>query len=91
MDAMDANHEILRYDRLAFFINGLVNNFTYVLFLSAAVDLVHGGQKGNDGKGASATEISEGAVLLADILPGLLVKLICPYVMHRLSYGCVLF
>ena len=79
------SHEILRYDRLAFFINGLVNNFTYVLFLSAAVDLVHGGQKGN-GKG----EISEGAVLLADILPGLLVKLICPYVMHRLSYGCVL-
>ncbi|KAI0229004.1 battenin CLN3 protein [Massospora cicadina] len=52
---------------------GLINNFTYVVFLSAAEDIV--------GK-----LVPKAAVLMVDIIPGVLVKLIFPYYMHRISY-----
>lgn len=41
---------------LGFWLCGLINNFSYVLFLSAAHDIIHG---------------HAGLVLLADILPAL--------------------
>lgn len=63
-------------DDWAFLVSGLINNLTYVVFLSAATDIVSTSASG-----------SEGIILLADIVPSLLVKLIFPQVMHRISYG----
>lgn len=56
---------------IGFFVLGLFNNFGYVIFLSAAEDIMKG---------------SSGAVLLADILPTLCTKLIAPFFMHRIPY-----
>ena len=67
----------LKLHKLGFFICGLVNNFVYVLFLSAAIDILH--------RSASNT-LPEGVILLADILPSLIVKLTVPYVIHIWSY-----
>ena len=64
-------------DKLAFFVYGLINNFVYIVFLSAAHDIIRG----------SGSSVSEGSVLLADILPSLCVKTLSPYIMHRISYG----
>ena len=48
-----------------------MGSFGYVIFLSAAEDIMKG---------------SSGAVLLADILPTLCTKLIAPFFMHRIPY-----
>ena len=61
---------------IAFCLFGLINNFTYVVFLSAAGDLIK----------HAAQHVTEGSILLADILPGLIVKSTFPYVMHRIPY-----
>eukprot|EP00033_Pygsuia_biforma_P003902 GCRY01004273.1.p1 GENE.GCRY01004273.1~~GCRY01004273.1.p1 ORF type:complete len:448 (-),score=67.63 GCRY01004273.1:58-1401(-) len=59
---------------LGFFLIGLVNNFGYVVMLSAAVDLLE-------------DSLPAGVVLLADILPTFLVKLTAPFFMHRIYYS----
>ncbi|KAI0224948.1 battenin CLN3 protein [Massospora cicadina] len=64
----------IQFDQLAFFLNGLINNFTYVVFLSAAEDIV-------------GESVPKAIVLMADILPAVLVKLIFPYHMHRIPYA----
>ena len=51
---------------------GLINNVLYVIILSAAQDLV----------GA----VPKGVVLLADVLPSFLTKLVAPYFIHRVPY-----
>eukprot|EP00898_Chlorokybus_atmophyticus_P007689 jgi/Chlat1/7921/Chrsp68S07356 len=56
---------------IGYWICGLLNNFQYVVFLTAAEDFLTG---------------YSGAVLLADILPALLAKGILPLFMHRLGY-----
>ncbi|KAJ1982087.1 battenin CLN3 protein [Dimargaris cristalligena] len=61
---------------VAFFFSGLINNFVYVVFLSAAVDILE-----------SNASLSKGVVLLADILPSLVVKLVAPYFIHHIRYG----
>ncbi|KAK4460140.1 batten's disease protein Cln3 [Cladorrhinum samala] len=58
---------------IAFWLFGLINNVLYVLLLSAAQDLV----------GAS---VPKGVVLLADVLPSFLTKLVAPYFIHRVPY-----
>ncbi|KAF9570088.1 battenin CLN3 protein [Mortierella alpina] len=90
-----ANHDCLAYRRkssdrrrrpfwatidrdwIAFFIFGKktasINNLIYVVILSAAVDLV-------------GAEVPKGIVLLADITPSLLIKMIAPYFVHRIPY-----
>ncbi|KAF9992139.1 battenin CLN3 protein, partial [Modicella reniformis] len=50
-----------------------INNLIYVVILSAAVDLV-------------GAEVPKGVVLLADITPSLLVKMIAPYYVHKVPY-----
>ncbi|CAO3567076.1 unnamed protein product [Mortierella alpina] len=60
-------------DWVAFFIFGCINNLIYVVILSAAVDLV-------------GAEVPKGIVLLADITPSLLIKMIAPYFVHRIPY-----
>lgn len=53
--------------------SGLINNVLYVIILSAAQDLV-----GN---------LPKGIVLLADVLPSFITKLIAPYFIHRVPYA----
>ncbi|PNY23267.1 Protein BTN [Tolypocladium capitatum] len=51
---------------------GLINNVLYVIILSAAQDLVG--------------TLPKGIVLLADVVPSFLVKLVAPYFIHRVPY-----
>lgn len=51
---------------------GLINNVLYVIILSAAQDLVG--------------SLPKGIVLLADVLPSFLTKLVAPYFIHRVPY-----
>ncbi|RCI12580.1 hypothetical protein L249_1218 [Ophiocordyceps polyrhachis-furcata BCC 54312] len=57
---------------IAFWLLGLVNNVLYVIVLSAAQDLVG--------------SLPKGIVLLADVMPSFVVKLVGPYVMHAVPY-----
>lgn len=59
-------------DNAAFFLAGLVNNVVFVVYLSAAEDLLQN---------------SAGVILLASVLPGLLTKMALPLFAHKLSYG----
>ncbi|KAK4237587.1 batten's disease protein Cln3 [Achaetomium macrosporum] len=59
---------------VAFWLFGLINNVLYVLLLSAAQDLV-------------GTAVPKGVVLLADVLPSFLTKLVAPYFIHRVPYA----
>jgi battenin len=52
---------------------GLINNVSYVIILSAALDLV-------------GPSVPKGIVLLADILPAFIIKLIAPYFIHRMPH-----
>ncbi|PSR77243.1 batten's disease protein Cln3 [Coniella lustricola] len=58
---------------VAFWLFGLINNVLYVIVLSAAQDLV-----GN---------LPKGIVLLADVLPSFIMKLVAPYFIHRVPYS----
>lgn len=57
----------------SFLVFGLVNNVLYVVILSAAIDLV----------GAATPKA---VVLLADIVPALVVKMLSPLFIHLVSY-----
>lgn len=55
-------------------ITGLINNVLYVLILSAAQDLV-------------GSALPKGIVLLADVIPSFVTKLVAPYFIHRVPYA----
>jgi battenin len=57
--------------KLAFWICGLVNNIVFVVYLSAAEDLL---------------ETKAGVILLLSVLPGLVTKTLLPFFAERLSY-----
>ncbi|KAJ5037912.1 uncharacterized protein L3040_006788 [Drepanopeziza brunnea f. sp. 'multigermtubi'] len=59
---------------VAFWLFGLINNVSYVIILSAALDLV-------------GPSVPKGVVLLADVLPSFLTKLIAPYFIHAVPYS----
>ncbi|CCC07611.1 unnamed protein product [Sordaria macrospora k-hell] len=63
---------------VAFWLFGLINNVLYVIILSAAQDLVGNG-------------IPKGVVLLADVMPSFLTKLVAPYFIHRIPYASRIF
>ncbi|KAK3396892.1 batten's disease protein Cln3 [Sordaria brevicollis] len=63
---------------IAFWLFGLINNVLYVIILSAAQDLVGNG-------------IPKGVVLLADVMPSFLTKLVAPYFIHRIPYATRIF
>ncbi|XP_074874961.1 battenin isoform X4 [Buteo buteo] len=77
----------------AFWILGLCNNLPYVLMLSAARDILDTPRAGQvpapppNGSRYDCNPVSTGAVLLADILPTLLLKLAAPFVVHLLPYN----
>ncbi len=58
---------------VSFWLFGLINNLLYVIILSAALDLV-------------GPSIPKGIVLLADVFPSVLVKLVAPYFIHAVPY-----
>uniref|UniRef100_A0A3B4H7R1 Battenin n=1 Tax=Pundamilia nyererei TaxID=303518 RepID=A0A3B4H7R1_9CICH len=64
---------------------GLCNNFAYVVMLSAAHDILEKQESRNET--ASLLHFSWQAVLLADILPTLFIKLFAPFVIHKMPYG----
>ena len=74
---------------VVFWIIGLCNNFSYVVMLSAAFDILqkqHGDKiKTNEGKNFVCHVMSTGVVLLADILPTLIIKLTAPFYMQAIS------
>ncbi|PWW71592.1 CLN3-domain-containing protein, partial [Tuber magnatum] len=57
----------------AFWLFGLINNVLYVIILSAALDLV-------------GPALPKAIVLLADVVPSFLTKLVAPYFVHLISY-----
>uniref|UniRef100_A0A915DWW9 Battenin n=2 Tax=Ditylenchus dipsaci TaxID=166011 RepID=A0A915DWW9_9BILA len=82
----------------AFWILGLCNNFAYVVMLSAAKDILERSDTTNQTHQSTecvknvedlpkCSNISTGAVLLADILPSLLVKLLAPFTLHYFPYS----
>ncbi|CAG8897059.1 unnamed protein product [Penicillium egyptiacum] len=58
---------------VAFWLFGLINNVLYVIILSAAVDLV-------------GPDVPKGVVLLADVIPSFVTKLLAPYFIHLVPY-----
>ncbi|CAH1153453.1 unnamed protein product [Phaedon cochleariae] len=72
---------------VAYWILGLCNNYGYVVMLTAASDII-ANQSGestseennnNTNHQRNCTYMSTGAILLADILPGLMIKTIAPF------------
>ncbi|KAI9228518.1 MAG: batten's disease protein Cln3 [Piptocephalis tieghemiana] len=61
-------------EKIAFFMAGCASNLSYVVILSAAADIVD-------------PSTPKGIVLVADILPSLLVKLIAPHLVFNMPYG----
>lgn len=59
-------------DMVAFFICGVLNNYSYVVMLSAAEEMLEG---------------YAGVVLLFNILPALILKLFAPFFMHVIPYN----
>lgn len=55
-------------------IPGLINNVLYVIILSAALDLV-------------GPSVPKSVVLLADVIPSFLMKLVAPYFIHVVPYS----
>uniref|UniRef100_A0A8C6U846 Battenin n=1 Tax=Neogobius melanostomus TaxID=47308 RepID=A0A8C6U846_9GOBI len=79
-----------------FWLLGMCNNFAYVVMLSAAHDILkkqetHNStaQTGNSSNTShyDCNPTSTAAVLLADILPTLLIKMSAPFVIHKVPYG----
>eukprot|EP00076_Gallus_gallus_P034053 XP_024999591.1 battenin isoform X2 [Gallus gallus] len=74
----------------AFWLLGLCNNAPYVVMLSAAHDILRPNQlppAPHNTSGHDCGPISTGAVLLADILPSLLIKMAAPFGAHLVPYS----
>ncbi|PIO74777.1 CLN3 protein, partial [Teladorsagia circumcincta] len=83
---------------ISFWIFGVCNNFGFSVMLSAAQDILNRHERSPFEKNVTdfcvptitsriCSPTSAGVVLLCNILPALLVKLMCPFVMHRIPYG----
>uniref|UniRef100_A0A8C6MX07 Battenin n=1 Tax=Mus spicilegus TaxID=10103 RepID=A0A8C6MX07_MUSSI len=93
---------VLWKNAVGFWILGLCNNFSYVVMLSAAHDILKQEQASgnqshvepgptptphNSSSRFDCNSISTAAVLLADILPTLVIKLLAPLGLHLLPYS----
>ncbi|KAG7198656.1 hypothetical protein KM043_006013 [Ampulex compressa] len=88
---------------IAFWILGLCNNYGYVVMLSAAHDILDDKSASNESYENSTVNgtdiracntVSTGAILLADILPSLVIKItvpFLPFLIHARLATCVLF
>ncbi|KAH8873833.1 Protein BTN1 [Schistosoma japonicum] len=76
---------------VAFWCFGLGNNFSYVIMLSAAVDIIRKQQHINFSMNtteyhSNCTKIGTGSVLLADILPSMIFKFISPIFIQKIHF-----
>ncbi|TPP57445.1 Battenin [Fasciola gigantica] len=76
---------------ISFWCFGLGNNFSYVIMLSAALDIIkkqeHSGPELQLRKyHTNCTETGTGSVLLADILPSMGIKILAPLFIHQLHF-----
>ncbi|CAF0873839.1 unnamed protein product [Brachionus calyciflorus] len=83
---------------VSYWLLGLSNNFAYVIMLSAAHDILSPNESNNKTTANETihyqnqtnkydcNELSTGSILLADILPGIAIKLIAPFFVHRIKY-----
>ncbi|KAI1290070.1 Battenin [Halotydeus destructor] len=84
-EKMAESRKAIRRNFIGFWLLGLCNNYAYVIMLSAAMDILS--KEYNEGdipaKPDNVTEIcnptSTAAVLLADVLPSLITKLLAPF------------
>ena len=89
-----------------YWLLGLCNNFAYVIMLSAARDILSTQNEKNSKENSSTTTIVEsknvtniydcntlstGTILLADIIPGFITRLIFPFIMHKIPYSLRVF
>ncbi|KAL3289973.1 hypothetical protein HHI36_023355 [Cryptolaemus montrouzieri] len=67
---------------VAYWILGLCNNFGYVVMLTAADDIIknHSGSHDEEKGPRDCVYMSTGAILLADVLPALIIKLCAPFI-----------
>lgn len=65
---------------VAYWILGLTNNYGYVVMLTAASDIIGESSGGKSKVRENCTYMSTGAILLADILPALFIKLLAPFI-----------
>ncbi|KAJ8923748.1 hypothetical protein NQ315_010329 [Exocentrus adspersus] len=67
---------------IAYWIIGLCNNYGYVVMLTAANDIIEAntGESEEKSQVRDCTYMSTGIILLADILPGLTVKIVAPFI-----------
>lgn len=70
-DSLQALTKAAMRDRIAFWLCGCLNNIVFVVYLSAAEDLL---------------ETKAGVILLLSVLPGLVTKAALPFFAERLSY-----
>lgn len=86
---------------ICFWLFGLCNNFAYVVMLSAAHDILSTGDDHSNLTNTSSSnpttlsnstnrydcnEMSTGTILLADILPGIIIKILAPFFVHHIKY-----
>lgn len=99
METLWQNH-FAKFVVATYWLLGLCNNFAYVVMLSAAHDLLekHDSNSSNSSTPTPPTptnhtnkydcnELSTGTILLADILPGICVKLLAPFFVHHIPYS----
>ncbi|XP_046596829.1 battenin isoform X1 [Neodiprion lecontei] len=87
---------------IAFWILGLCNNYGYVVMLSAAHDIIESkfGSTSSSSETTNSTTtsrdcntLSTGAILLADIIPSLMTKIVAPFLpffVHLRLLSCVI-
>ncbi len=83
-----------------YWLFGLCNNFAYVVMLSAAHDILASDENNSNHTNSTSpsphtnhtnkydcNDLSTGAILLADILPGISIKLLAPFFVHYIKYS----
>lgn len=80
INASEVDEKVMEFEKsswrnkVSFFVFGLVNNIIYVMFMTCAVDIMKG------------SSMPKSIVLLVNILPSMIMKFICPFVMHIFPY-----
>ena len=67
---------------VGFWLLGLFNNYCYVIMLSAAHDLLRETKEGTETESTNArdcNQLSTGTILLADVVPGIIIKSFAPF------------
>lgn len=89
-----------KYVVVSYWLLGLCNNFSFVIMLSAADDLLKSSKNStsnstippdqnttNHTNKYDCNTLSSGTILLADTLPGIIIKLIAPFFVHHIKYS----